>query len=71
MGTGTSLIAELALENEGNAAEIEMIKGMGTISFVGKLSLAIMSFSPRLTKIISSDLSWGRYGLFYRNESTV
>ncbi|KAF9078698.1 cytochrome P450 1 [Rhodocollybia butyracea] len=33
-GTGTSLIAELALENEGNTVEIEKIKAMGTVSFL-------------------------------------
>ncbi|KAF9078761.1 cytochrome P450 [Rhodocollybia butyracea] len=42
-GAGTSLIAELALENEGRPAEIKKIKSMGTISFLGKTLFCTMS----------------------------
>ncbi|KAF9078735.1 cytochrome P450 1 [Rhodocollybia butyracea] len=48
MGTSTSLIAELALESEGKPAEIEMIKAMGTISFIAGGDTTMSSISSFL-----------------------
>ncbi|KAF9078665.1 cytochrome P450 [Rhodocollybia butyracea] len=47
-GTGTSLIAELALESKGNTVEIEKIKAMGTISFLAGADTTMSSISSFL-----------------------
>ncbi|KAF9066785.1 cytochrome P450 [Rhodocollybia butyracea] len=47
-GAGISLMAELALENEGKPAEIEIIKGMGTTSFIGASDTTMSAISTVL-----------------------
>ncbi|KAF9066797.1 cytochrome P450 2 Le.CYP2 [Rhodocollybia butyracea] len=48
MGTRTSVIAELALQNEGRPTEIEMIKRMGSTSFIAASDTTMSSISSFL-----------------------
>ncbi|KAF9066791.1 cytochrome P450 2 Le.CYP2 [Rhodocollybia butyracea] len=48
LGTGTSVIAELALENEGPPADIEMIKDMGSTSFIAASDTTMSSVASFL-----------------------
>ncbi|KAF9078789.1 cytochrome P450 1 [Rhodocollybia butyracea] len=50
-GTGTSLIAELAHENEGNPTKIDEIKAMGTMSFLAAADTTMSSISSFLLTI--------------------
>ena len=47
-GMGNSLIAELAIKNEGNQEEIEAIQAMGTVSSLGKSLLFTYSKREKL-----------------------
>ncbi|KAF9066787.1 cytochrome P450 2 Le.CYP2 [Rhodocollybia butyracea] len=47
-GAGSSVIAELALEHEGSPAEIELIKAMGSTSFVAASDTTMSSMSSFL-----------------------
>ncbi|KAF9069289.1 cytochrome P450 [Rhodocollybia butyracea] len=56
-GSGTSLIAELALENEGKPAEIKKIKAMGTVSFMAGADTIMSAMSSfLLTMVQNSDV---------------
>ncbi|KAF9077201.1 cytochrome P450 2 Le.CYP2 [Rhodocollybia butyracea] len=48
LGTGTSVVAELAFENEGKPADIEMIKGMGSTSFIAASDTTMSSVTSFL-----------------------
>ncbi|KAF9077446.1 cytochrome P450 [Rhodocollybia butyracea] len=48
MGNGTSLIAELALESEGDPIKLEKIKAMGTISFLAAADTTMSSIAAFL-----------------------
>jgi len=50
-GNGSSVIAELAQKSEGNPGEIEMIKGMGTISFISASDTTMSVISSFLLAI--------------------
>ncbi|KAF9040170.1 cytochrome P450 1 [Rhodocollybia butyracea] len=49
-GKGTSLIAELALESEGDPINLARVKAMGTASFLGKTMSSIASFLLAMTQ---------------------
>ncbi|KAF9067312.1 cytochrome P450 1 [Rhodocollybia butyracea] len=51
---GTSLIAELALENEGKPVEIKKIKAMGTVSFLAASDTTMASISSFLLAMIQN-----------------
>ncbi|KAF9078845.1 cytochrome P450 2 Le.CYP2 [Rhodocollybia butyracea] len=51
LGTGTSVVAELALANEGSPADIEMIKDMGSTSFIAASDTAMSSITSFLLTI--------------------
>ncbi|KAF9067309.1 cytochrome P450 1 [Rhodocollybia butyracea] len=52
--TGTSLIAELALENGGKPVEIKKIKAMGTVSFLAAAHTTISSISSFLLAMVQN-----------------
>ncbi|KIK66031.1 hypothetical protein GYMLUDRAFT_158739 [Collybiopsis luxurians FD-317 M1] len=51
-GTGTSLIAELAVKNEGNPEEIESLKAMGFVCSLGKIVITGSSISSFLLAMV-------------------